>query len=47
MLKKIEQYIPIMPPDLALWLTLISLNQLCIKHIPGSKGVRATEVLLY
>ena len=32
MIKKIERKIPTMPPDLALWLTLISSNYPCIEH---------------
>ena len=33
MLKKIEKDIPIIPPHLALWLTLISSNYPCLEHI--------------
>ena len=36
-----------MPPDLALFLTLISSNYLSRTYFHGSEGVRATEVLLY
>ena len=36
-----------MPPDLALWLTLISSNYPSQAYSHGSKGVRAIEVLLY
>ena len=40
--------IPIMPPDLALQLTLISSNYAWSRiYFHGSKGVRAIEVLLY
>ena len=45
-LKK-RKYIPIMPPALALRLTLIGSNYLCLEHIfYGSKSVWAIEVLL-
>ena len=48
--KKNRKVIPIMPPDLALCLTLISSNYPCLEHIfmvPSSQGVRAIEVRLY
>ena len=45
--KENRKDIPIMPPDLGLWLTLISSNYPCLEHIHGSKEVRAIEVLLF
>ena len=31
--KENQKYIPIMPADLAVWLTLISSNYACLEHI--------------
>ena len=45
--KRKSKGILIMPPGLALELTLISSNYPCLKHFHGSEGFQAIEVLLY
>ena len=47
MLKKIENDIPSMPSDLALWLTPISSNYTRLETFSWFQGVRAIEILLY
>ena len=45
--KENGKYIPIVPPDLVLWLTLLSSNYPCLEtYFHGFKGVWAIEVLL-